>query len=110
MLSKNYKNVKGVKGMLRVQTVTLNTVKASHIKAYSTHVKDVKGTARARVRERKSTILKNINLDTNKFSHARHKYTLNILNALTNPTATRLSSVKGTKCTLNTLNISKNKR
>ena len=72
MLSKNYKNVKGVK-----------------------------------VRERKSTILKNIKLDTNKFSHARHKYTLNILNALTNPTATRLSSVKGTKCTLNTLNISK---
>ncbi len=43
MLSKNYKNVKGVKGMLRVQTATLNTVKASHIKAYSTHVKDVKG-------------------------------------------------------------------
>ena len=107
MLSNNYKNVKGVKGMLRVQTATLNVPKASHINTYITHVKGVKGIARARACEGKTTILI-INNIYIKFSHARYKYTLNILNSLHKPYAVSLSSVKGTKRTLNTLNISVN--
>lgn len=107
MLSNNYKNVKGVKGMLRVQMDTLNTFKASHINTYITHVKGVKGIARARAREQKTTILI-INKIYIKLSHARYKYTLNILNALHKPYAVSLSSVKGIKHTLNTLNISVN--
>ena len=62
MYSNNYKNVKGVKGMLRVQTHTLNTVKASHIKPSQTYVKPVKGFSRVRAREEKNqqSIIKNI--------------------------------------------------
>lgn len=106
--SNNYKNVKGVKGMLRVQTHTLNTVKASHIKPSKTHVKPVKGLSRVRAREEKNqqSIIKNIKCIKN--ISTREIYTLNILNTLTKPTVISLSDVKGTNCTLNTLNISVN--
>lgn len=108
MYSNNYKNVKGVKGMLRVQTHTLNTVKASHINTSKTYVKPVKGLTRVRARERKKqqSISKNIKYIKN--ISTREIYTLNMLNTLTKPTVISLSDVKGTICTLNTLNISAN--
>ena len=108
MHSNNYKNVKGVKGMLRVQTHTLNTVKAFHIKPSQTNVKPVKGLTRVRAREGKNqqSIIKNIKCIKN--ISTREIYTLNMLNTLTKPTAISLSDVKGTICTLNTLNISAN--
>ena len=108
MYSNNYKNVKGVKGMLRVQTHTLNTVKPSHIKTSQTYVKPVKGLTRVRAREEKNqqSIIKNIKCIKN--ISTREIYTLNMLNTLTKLTATSISDVKGTICTLNTLNISAN--
>lgn len=103
----NHKNVKGVKGLLRVQTSALNTVKAFYTNPFRHHVKCVKCVACVRARERNSTILININKDI-KLSHARYKYTLNILNTLHKPYTAGLSNVKGLNCTLNTLNILKN--
>lgn len=109
LMSNNYKNVKGVKGMLRVRNHTLNTSKALPIKPFKLHVKHVKGTTCARARVRKiqqyqiKNIIKNNNIST------REKYTLNILNELNKPYVASLSNVKGIKCTLNTLNIENNK-
>ena len=109
MHSNNYKNVKGVKGMLRVQLDTLNTIKGNHTKHYKPHVKHVKGylRVRARVEKFQQCIIKNI-IDI-KIISTREIYTLNILNTLTKPTAISLSGVKGAICTLNTLNIFKDK-
>lgn len=109
MLSNNHKNVKGVKGMLRVQTATLNTLKATHIKQSNCHVKPVKGFSRVRAREENSQQILKQEYIKNKNISTREKYTLNTLNSLTNLSATSLSNVKGTNRTLNTLNINKNK-
>ena len=107
MLSNNHKNVKGVKGMLRVQIDTLNTLKANDTNRYRLHVKHVKGSLRVRARVEKfqQCIIRNI-IDI-KIISTREIYTLNILNGLTKPYTASLSDVKGVNRTLNTLNISK---